>query len=880
MQPGQRIGQYVLLEKLGEGGMGEVWKAQHTRMLRMVAIKFLRESATFRPQVAERFLNEAQLQSRLHHPNIVSVFDAFEEGGLSCMVMGFVDGESLEQSLKRNAPRSAPIPQVLSISADVLAALEYAHTFPEGPVVHRDVKPSNILIDKSGKAQLTDFGIAFALNGNRLTQEGTALGTVFYMSPEQITDPRKVDARSDIYSFGCVLYELLTGRPPFGAETDTDFTIKTQHVKDTPAPLRRWNAAVPFDFEWIVLRALNKDPEKRFASCAEMARVMAAAFAQPVTGTIPAIQASGSPVTGTRPAAIPGPGTPVPGTPGQGTPVPRNPEVRNPGQSKGTQIELTPQLPPQSLTNPWGMVPPAATVVTPVPATSGTRPVASIPPLLRVPPQARPQPPAQPGPANSKKKLWIGAAVLLLLIGAGVFFLRDSLFGASEQIVLAMHGSTSVGDELAPKMAEAFLREQLKATKTGSYVASKDSAGHSHVHVWGEVPGKSERQVIEIYATGSGDAFKCLATDSGPDHCDIGMSSRPFGPGDRKNYPSLGNLSSGSLEHVIALDGIAVIVNPGNAVDHLSIQQLRAIYTGQIGNWNQVGGADAPIELYGRDQKSGTGEMFAQMVVGKDAQGHPRSVVVPSDHQIEDSGAIVDAVMQSPNAIGYVSSPLARDAKALAISDGSSAALRPTELAIVTEDYPIGRRLYLYQLSSASAMAQSFIRYAMKPEGQDVVSQAHYVSLTPKVFPVEASEIPANAPPQYREIAERYSRLGLSFRFASGQSTVGNNASSRLDNLAHDNVARLESFLSQHNAAGHDIVLIGYADNQPGSISNDVLAKSRALSVSNSLQTDDVVVPPDHIGSFGSELPVASNDQPEGRGRNRRVEVWVRKGLS
>jgi phosphate transport system substrate-binding protein len=803
MQAGQRVGQYVLIDKLGHGGMGEVWKAEHTRMFRIDAIKILHASAAARPEAAERFLNEARLQSRLHHPNIVAIHDTFDDNGVTCMAMQFVDGASLEQLLRNIHPGVMELPRVLSISNDVLAALDYAHCFPAGAVVHRDVKPSNILIDPSGRALLTDFGIAFALNGNRLTREGTALGTVFYMSPEQIQDPRRVDARSDIYSFGCVLYELLAGRPPFGAESDTDYTIKAMHVKETPTPLRKWNASVPFDLEWIVYKALNKEPSLRFASCGEMASELRKALTAPLPPSIGNV----APQDGGAAA---------------------NEGVADNGADN------------------FSVIPPSA----PGPG----------------------KPTFDGGSKKSRSRLWFGAVLAVVCLLVAGFFVARYLIKPREETILVMRGSTSVGDELAPKMAEAFLRDQLKAEKTGSYVAGKDDLGHIRVRVWGEVPGKSARQVIEVFAKGSSDAFACLAAETAQDRCDLGMSSRPFSDQDRRKYPSLVNLSSAANEHVIALDGIAVIVNPSNSVSKLSMQQLRAIYTGKITNWNQVGGANAPIDLYGRDKDSGTAAMFAEMVVGKEPQQ------VPANHQMKDSDAIVDVVMQSASAIGYVSSPLVKHAKSLAISDGSGAALRPTELAIVTEDYPIGRRLFLYQSNlEHDSITASFVAFAVNAPGQRVVSQAHYVGLTPKSFP--AVDVPPDAPSDYKEIASKYNKLGLSFRFASGQASLGPKTPDQLDNLANDNVARLETYLTQHKEAAGDVVLIGFTDNVGAADYNKSLALSRAGSVADRLAADDFRIPAGHISSFGAQLPIASNETQTGKGRNRRVEVWVPKGL-
>jgi phosphate transport system substrate-binding protein len=479
--------------------------------------------------------------------------------------------------------------------------------------------------------------------------------------------------------------------------------------------------------------------------------------------------------------------------------------------------------------------------------------------------------------AKSGINLWLVLSLTgLLLGGLAVFSFRDQVFGPSENIVLSLSGSTSMGDELVPKLAQAFLRDELGATSTGSKIETRDANGHSYLHVWGKVPGTSALQVIKIYATGSGAAFKCLAAARGPEYCDIGMSSRPINDMDKHLYPSLSNLGDRATEHVVALDGIAVIVNPRNPVSQLSIPQLRAIYTGQILKWSEVGGKDAPIELYGRDQNSGTLEMFTEKVIGADPQGRTRTARVAPDHQIGDSNLIVDAVMRSPNAIGYVSSPMIRDAKALLISDGSGPALRPTELSVVTEDYPICRRLLLYHWDTPGSLLNAFVRYVMYKPGQAIVTQLPFVGLMPRVFPVPP---PPKAPLAYKKMALTYSRIGLSFHFSSSLAVAGGDNSSQLDNLADINILRLRTFLSQHGGTGNDILLIGFADNIEEGVRNGRLAHQRAESIATGLRAIGVFVPSENIRDFGSDLAVASNDTPEGQSKNRRVEVWVRNGL-
>ena len=481
--------------------------------------------------------------------------------------------------------------------------------------------------------------------------------------------------------------------------------------------------------------------------------------------------------------------------------------------------------------------------------------------------------------ASNKKKTGrklIIVAILMLIVGV-IATLAVRYYVHPEKVILVLHGSTSVGEELAPKLAESFLRENRKATHTGINVVGKDSDGHPRVRVWGDVPGDLFREVIEIYAAGSGDAFKCLATEQGPDHCDIGMSSRPMNDQDQSKFPVLESMHNTKNEHVIALDGIAVVVNPQNAVSQLSMEQLKAIYTGQITNWKDVGGADVAIEIYGRDQKSGTGEMFAQMVIGKDAQGHTLSTTVPKSHQLENGSSIVKAVMDHPYAIGYTSSPLVKDSKSLAISDATGTALLPSDLAIVTEDYPITRRLFLYHKTSPTEMIREFIDFTIHENGQKAVTEAHYVALTPKTYNVE--QVPIDSPAQYKEFAAKYNKLGLSFRFSSGKIETFGDQQVSLDNLAQDNVNRLQEYLILHPKARSQFLLIGYSDNTGVPDTNYLLGLARANNVKNSLEAYDVRIAADHVFSFGAEMPVASNSTAAGRNLNRRVEIWVPKNV-
>ncbi len=477
-------------------------------------------------------------------------------------------------------------------------------------------------------------------------------------------------------------------------------------------------------------------------------------------------------------------------------------------------------------------------------------------------------------PLLPRARTWWAAFVgMLTLLSAMILFsTRDRLSSPSEHVVLSLQGSTSLGDDLMPKLAAAFLRDDMGAVETGSNVVGRDAKGHVHLHIWGKVPGRARLQVIEVYATGSSAAFECLAR-VGTYSCDIGMSSRPISESDQANYPALRNLVDRDNEHVVALDAIAIIVNPRNPLTQLSLAELRAIYKGQIRNWKQVGGEDAPIELFARDQNSGTYDILTEKIIGKDPGNIPDLSVIPLDHRIADSGLMVNAVVHAPNAIGYVSSPMVGDAKPLAISDGTGPAILPTELSIVTEEYPICRRLFLYDWDAPGSVMDAFVRYVVYKPGQTLVEETPFVELTPRIFRVSP---PKDAPARYKEIASKYSRIGLSFHFVREFIDPSADADSQLDSLARVNVLRLRTFLAQNDETGNDILLIGFGDEEERVVSSKHVAQQRAEEIATSLRAIGVLVPSENIRNFGADLPVASNDTPEGRQRNRRVEVWIR----
>ena len=270
---GENVGPYRIVEKLGQGGMATVFKAYHPALDRYVAIKVLHPALQEDPNFLARFQREARIVAKLDHPNIVPVYDFAEHRGLPYLVMRFIEGETLKARLQREPLSLEEIEQVVEA---VGAALAYAHR--QG-VLHRDIKPSNIILTPQGQIYLTDFGLArMAEAGESTLSRDLLVGTPQYISPEQAKGETRLDARTDIYSFGVVLYELLVGRPPFQA--DTPYAVIHDHIF-TPLPLpRSVKPELPEPLERVLLKALAKNPDDRFQSVEEMVAAFQAAVKQ------------------------------------------------------------------------------------------------------------------------------------------------------------------------------------------------------------------------------------------------------------------------------------------------------------------------------------------------------------------------------------------------------------------------------------------------------------------------------------------------------------------------------------------------------------------------------------------------------------------------
>ncbi len=442
--------------------------------------------------------------------------------------------------------------------------------------------------------------------------------------------------------------------------------------------------------------------------------------------------------------------------------------------------------------------------------------------------------------------------VVLLICLAGLFWLKLARPDARskinpDDIILRLSGSNTIGESLAPALAEEFLKQQ-GATDVKIISGDRDD----EVFVEGILPGDRAPKAIQIHAHGSATAFEDLASG----RADIGMASRKIKPDEAAQLAGLGDMTSPTCEHIVGLDGIAVIVSRKNPVRTLSKDQIAQIFTGATGNWLQAGGTDGAINLYARDDKSGTYDTFRTLVLDKAA-------LAPSAKRIEDSRRLSDAVAQDPNGIGFVGLTYVQETEALAVYENGAAALLPTPFTVATEDYALSRRLFLYTAAQPQQeLTRRFVDFALSSMGQNVVAEVGFVGQNVSAAAAAASSVAV--PADYRRLTSGYDRLSLDFRFREG--------SSQLDNKAVADLSRVVTFVTDLHYSGDNLVLLGFDDSKEAT---DHLSKARADAVAQQFEQRGVKAAT--VMGFGSQIAVASNNTPEGRQKNRRVEIWLKR---
>ena len=477
-------------------------------------------------------------------------------------------------------------------------------------------------------------------------------------------------------------------------------------------------------------------------------------------------------------------------------------------------------------------------------------------------PTARPTV-TRPKPRRRALVLLAGVVALGALIWEGLQLARGpastqvppaaSVVVVQPRVVLRVHGSNTIGEKLAPMLLQAYL-----ASEGDGDVQVREGASPVERTVLAREAKTGSAISVELKAHGSATAF----TDLDAGTADVGIASRPITSAEIERLtPKLGDLSQPNAEHVLGLDGIAVIVSPGNPIVGMTVEQVARIFSGDITSWQQVGGPVRPIQIYARDEKSGTWDSFKSLVLDR-----YKLPLANGAKRLESSSELSDAVAQDPRGIGFIGLPYVRNARALEIADtAGSQALLPTPFTVATEDYPLSRRLFMYVPQAAAGphgdlVAARFVDFALSPAGQDLVQQAGFV---PQRAAPEKVAAPSGAPERYRRVAEQAQRLSLTFRFRPG--------SDQLDNKARRDLERVLAYL-QH-ASSSRFVLMGFTDNTGSAAVNLQLSRERAQTVASALAARGVTVA-DVIG-FGTALPLATNDTLQGRQKNRRVEIWV-----
>ncbi len=432
-------------------------------------------------------------------------------------------------------------------------------------------------------------------------------------------------------------------------------------------------------------------------------------------------------------------------------------------------------------------------------------------------------------------------ALFLFLLSVTV-----NLQAASQQ--LHIQGSNTIGSQLAPELVQAWLKEQ------GYHSVSVAKDGELTILHGEDTNGNSIE--VEIEAKGSSTGFKGLLEGT----ADLGMSSRRIKQQEIEALAPLGEMTSMESEHVIALDGIAVIVHPNNPLTSLSKSAIRDIFTGKIADWNKVGGATGTINLYARDNESGTYEVFHNLILGK------KTALSKNTKRFINNARLSAEVAADPQGIGFVGLPYILNSKALAISDGEVPAIAPSRFTIATEDYALSRRLYMYtpKQQPTNKLTTDFISFVHSTSAQKTIENTGFITQEVFLGPEQPGE---QYPEEMTKLSANAKRLSVNMRFS--ERTV------YLDNKAKRDADRVYSFLKQSKKLDNGLLLFGFAEVKPGGLRNMSFKRSerRADQVAKYLSKKGVRV----ISSrgYGGVAPVASNETLLGQEKNRRVELWL-----
>lgn len=435
-----------------------------------------------------------------------------------------------------------------------------------------------------------------------------------------------------------------------------------------------------------------------------------------------------------------------------------------------------------------------------------------------------------------------------------------------DQPMLRFAGSNTVGEKLIPMMVESYV-----VAGGGSDIQWLPGAGENERVLKVGTAAENMPEEFRVNAHGSSTAFKALEADQ----ADIGMSSRRIKEAELVKLAKLGDLTNPDSEHVMALDGVAIIVHPNNPVQALTKQQIAGIFAGKITNWTELGGKPDSISIYSRDDKSGTYDTFETLIL----KSHGYSIS-PAARRFESSEQLSDTVASDPNGIGFIGLAYIRQAKALDIKE-CKLSYGPSLFAVKTEEYPLARRLFLYTPATVQTpTVKDFIHFTLSDDGQTKVRQAGFVGLD--IESVNETDIAslwfsrigsALANVQNLGVLQKFvdtikgaERLSVTFRFQSD--------STKLDNRALADIKRLAEYMKTGEGVGKQLLLFGFSDRQGNYNSNLSLSLTRAQAVAKQLAWSGVRAT--LVKGYGEEAPVGCNNNKAGRDKNRHVEVWVK----
>jgi len=424
---------------------------------------------------------------------------------------------------------------------------------------------------------------------------------------------------------------------------------------------------------------------------------------------------------------------------------------------------------------------------------------------------------------------------------------------------LRFAGSNTIGAELVPELLKLYART------AGASDIREEKAEDEELLL--RAGGKSANFSASVASHGSSTAVTTLLKGG----ADIGMMSRPITSDEVASLAAIGfgEANKPGQEHVVALDGILVFVNKSNPVNELSLSDIAAIFSGATTDWSQLGGRPGRINLYARDNKSGTFDTFKSL-------GLKERKLVASAARYESSEELSDAVANDPNGVGFAGFAYLRNAKAVSIKTDCGLSFAPTAFAVKTEEYPLSRRLFLHTSNHATnPEVGQFIEFALSAAAQRAVDGKGFVSLLPEPSPTDyvAKRLALSGQDQgdpkllssFAKRAANGIRLSITFRFQSGRS--------ELDSRAIRDINRLAEFIDSGKSRGHRIALLGFSDSRGTPARNATLARERAEQVAKTLRQRDVN--PEIVVGYGAAGPVACNSSEEGLEKNRRVEVWL-----